>query len=485
MSQVYITEATFKQITTKVELPKDFQFKDTLIWELSKGGEIGYDNPVIFSDVEIKDLLTFKAICKDSSLFNITVFKKIQVRDSYRYITPEKNPCYHLDKDCEKLHADFDSTDIKIPEVYVERYSDEEEVKTRVNEYRAFFRTLTNEFNAKYGEAWLDDKAHKSQFAARMSMKFNIPDTDVFDRDEIGAKNSGVHNFKNNEIVYIKKEITEGFKSLWEDEDRRKLWREKKWLFQQSWLGNKEEDIHGDITPYSQEDVKRILRGIHSIKRTSIIAQLKHLYYIQYCPESRFDEQTLQKLGLRPCWNCARFAVEGEGGNFLFSPDDNKLVSVNQNDDDSTKSQRGGISKILEESDEPCDPADWFDLTEKYYYDGDGVFYTKDRKKIIACTDDSLEEYSVKDGCEVICDGALSPCIPSRASVEYASETGEDSGLSENNLRIVTLPETIRQIGKNAFLGCSRLKEIRIPKGSIVRFKQIIGSEYWDKLVEE
>lgn len=312
MSQVYITEATFKQITQKVELPKDFQFKDTLIWELSNGGEVGLDNPVIFSDVEVKDLLTFKAICKDSNLFNITVFKKIQVRDSYRYITSEKNPCYHLDKDCEKLHADYDSTDIKIPEVYKERYSDEEELKTKVDEYRVYFRTLINEFNTKYGGEWIDDKNHKSQFAARVSMKFNIPDTAVFDRDEIGAKNSGVHNWKNDEIAFIKEDITDGFKSLWEDEERRKLWHEKQWLFRQSWLGDKAEDIYGDITPYSQEDVKRILRGVHMIKKNNIISQLKHLYHIQYCPELKFDEETLQKLGLRPCWNCARFVGSGD-----------------------------------------------------------------------------------------------------------------------------------------------------------------------------
>lgn len=312
MSQVYITEATFKQLTTKVELPKEFQFKDTHIWELSNGGEIGLDNPVIFSDVEIRDLLTFKTICKDSNLFNITVFKKVKEWDSYRYIAPEKNPCYHIDKDCEKLHADYDLTPIKIPEVYRERFSDEEELKTKVNEYRVYFRTLINEFNTRYGGDWIDDENHKSQFAYRISRKFKIPDTDVFERDEIGAKNSGVHNWKNDEIINIKEDITESFKSLWEDEDRKKIWYEKRWLFRQSWLGDKKEDIYGDIAPYSQEEIKCILRGIHSIKRFSIIPQLKHLYYIQYCPELKINEETLQKLGLRPCWNCARFAGSGD-----------------------------------------------------------------------------------------------------------------------------------------------------------------------------
>lgn len=303
MSQVYITEATFKQLTTMVELPKGFQFKDTLIWELSNGGEIGLDNPVIFSDVEIRDLLTFKAICQDSSLFNITVFKTIQVPDSFRYIDAEQSPCYHIDKDCMALHSDYEYTPIKIPESFINRFP-EGEKKRMVGEYRKYFKLLKKEFERKYDKDWMDDKMHKSQFAARISMKFNVLEAEVFDRDEIGAKNSGVHNLMNDEIVYIKEDITEGFKSLWEDEDRRKLWFEKKWLFRQSWLGDKKEDIFGDIEPYSQEDVKRILRGIHSIKRNSIINQLKHLYHIQYCPELKFDEKTLQKLGLRPCYTC-------------------------------------------------------------------------------------------------------------------------------------------------------------------------------------
>lgn len=305
--QAYITEATFRQITSKIELPKDFLFKDAFIWELSNGEVIGTDNPVIFSELEIKDLLTYKTLCKDSDLFNITVLKKIQVQDSFRYIAAEKNPCYHLDKDCNALHSDYEYTSIKIPSVFLERYSDEER-RIKVKEYRDYFGTLISEFNTKYGGEWMDNQAHKTQFAFRISSKFNIPDTDVFDRDEIGAKNSGVHTNSDDDILYIKEEVTAGFKSLWEDEERKKLWHEKKWLFRQSWLGNKKEDIKGNIDPYSQEEVKSILREIHLIKRDRIIAHLKHLYYIQYCPDLKFDEQTLQELGLRPCFFCTRFA---------------------------------------------------------------------------------------------------------------------------------------------------------------------------------
>lgn len=311
--QVYITEATFRQITSKIELPKDFLFKDSYIWELSNGEVIGTDNPFIFNEIEIKDLLTYKTLCKDSDLFNITVFKKIQVQDSFRYIDAEKNPCYHIDKNCNALHSNYEFTSIKIPEVFLERYSAEDR-KTKAKEYRDYFKTLLGEFNSKYGGEWMDNQEHKSQFAFRISLKFNIPDTIVFDRDEIGAKNSGVHTVSDDDIHYVKEEITAGFKSLWENDDRKKIWLEKKWLFRQSWLGNKKEDIKGNIAPYSQEEIKRILQDIHLIKRDRIIAHLKHLFYIQYCPDLKFAEETLKKLGLRPCWNCTRFEGDGQSG---------------------------------------------------------------------------------------------------------------------------------------------------------------------------
>lgn len=160
--QAYITEATFRQITSKIELPEDFQFSDTFIWELTNGTAICVDNPVIFSDREIKDLLTFKAIVKNSNLLNITVLKKVKDWDSYRYLTPEKNPCYHLNIDCEKLHADYCQALLKIPDEYKKRHLEKEEFKTRVNEYRAYFRKLVIEFYENYGEGWMTKNIENS-----------------------------------------------------------------------------------------------------------------------------------------------------------------------------------------------------------------------------------------------------------------------------------------------------------------------------------
>lgn len=308
MSDIYVTEATFRSITSKIELPKGFKYKDTLIWELSNGGEVSFDNPVIFSDVEVKDILTYKALCQDPDLIKVTTFKKVQVQDSLRYLEPERTPCYHIDKDCQALNSDYEYTSIKIPNVFIEKFPVEER-KQKVEEYRQYFKKLINEFNVKHGGNWMDIKDHKSRFAFRISAHFNIPDTDVFDRDLVDAKNSGLRVLRNDEVSYLKEEISTGFKELWEDENRKRLWREKRWLFRQSWLGNKKDDIYGDISPYTQDEVKQILRGIQRIKRGKIIDNLKHLYHVQYCPKLEYDEMFLQKLGLRPCYQCTRYGT--------------------------------------------------------------------------------------------------------------------------------------------------------------------------------
>lgn len=179
-----------------------------------------------------------------------------------------------------------------------------------------------------------------------------------------------------------------------------------------------------------------------------------------------------------------------------FSPDDKKLMSVSQDgviiirnlhleelqEANETESQRSEFRVVLEETDNWADPEAWMHLRDIYFYEGCGVFYTKDRKKLVACVNDLTTEYCVREGCEVICNESFAPCISLSAAVDSMA-TGEDVDF-ENNLTIVSLPKTIRVIGKTAFSGCKKLKEIRIPKGCMEKFKQMICSETWDKLVE-
>lgn len=77
-----------------------------------------------------------------------------------------------------------------------------------------------------------------------------------------------------------------------------------------------------------------------------------------------------------------------------------------------------------------------------------GVIYSRDGKRLIRRVDatvdfQSMLSYNVKDGTQVICDNAF---------------WGNHFSLEK-----VTLPNSVRAIGKAAFWGCSKLQSINIP----------------------
>lgn len=80
-----------------------------------------------------------------------------------------------------------------------------------------------------------------------------------------------------------------------------------------------------------------------------------------------------------------------------------------------------------------------FESGEKDVY---GVQYKDGR--LIACRNNKLEDYTVVDGTEVICDRAF---------------------MNLKELKKVTLPSSIKAIGESAFSGCKSLSEINIPDG--------------------
>lgn len=179
-----------------------------------------------------------------------------------------------------------------------------------------------------------------------------------------------------------------------------------------------------------------------------------------------------------------------------FSPDDKKLMSVSQDGviiirnlhleelepNSETKSQRSEIEDFLQKQGDSYDADVWEELTEKYFLKND-IYYSRDKKKLIACCNDSIKEYNVMDGCESICDDAFCPCIPSKQAVEYALETETEIPYG-NFISIITIPLSVNHIGEKAFSYCDNLKEIRIPKGYMEKYRRLISSQHWDKLIE-
>ena len=70
-----------------------------------------------------------------------------------------------------------------------------------------------------------------------------------------------------------------------------------------------------------------------------------------------------------------------------------------------------------------------------------GVMYSRDGKKLLKASS-SLREYVVREGTEVICDGAFSWCT---------------------SLQSVTIPNSVTSIGYYAFGRCESLQSITIP----------------------
>ena len=69
-----------------------------------------------------------------------------------------------------------------------------------------------------------------------------------------------------------------------------------------------------------------------------------------------------------------------------------------------------------------------------------GVKYSKDKKRLLDCSEDLPSHYSIPEGTEVICDRAF--------------------WLYTDDLSSVTIPESVRHIGINPFNGCESLTNI-------------------------
>lgn len=71
-----------------------------------------------------------------------------------------------------------------------------------------------------------------------------------------------------------------------------------------------------------------------------------------------------------------------------------------------------------------------------------GVKYSADRRKLIWCTNWDLEDYSILNGVQVICDSAFYDC---------------------SSLQSIHIPNSVKSIGNNVFEACSSLRSIHIP----------------------
>ena len=99
-----------------------------------------------------------------------------------------------------------------------------------------------------------------------------------------------------------------------------------------------------------------------------------------------------------------------------------------------------------------------------------GVKYSRDGKKLLKASSSSLfsfreKEYVVREGTEVICDGAFSWCISLQSvTIPNSVKSIGNGAFSEcNSLQSITIPNSVRNIGNHAFSSCYPLQNITIP----------------------
>ncbi|WP_308396045.1 leucine-rich repeat protein [Prevotella sp.] len=94
-----------------------------------------------------------------------------------------------------------------------------------------------------------------------------------------------------------------------------------------------------------------------------------------------------------------------------------------------------------------------------------GVKYSRDGKKLLEASFFWEKEYVVREGTEVICDGAFSCCfsLQSVTIPNSVTKIGDSAFWSCKSLQSVTIPNSVTSIGDEAFSNCESLQSITIP----------------------
>ena len=95
-----------------------------------------------------------------------------------------------------------------------------------------------------------------------------------------------------------------------------------------------------------------------------------------------------------------------------------------------------------------------------------GVKYSRDGKKLLEASSSLRDEYVVREGTEVICDGAFSCCCFSLQSITIPNSVtsiGDGAFIGCFSLQSITIPNSVTSIGDRAFIGCEFLQSVTIP----------------------
>lgn len=95
--------------------------------------------------------------------------------------------------------------------------------------------------------------------------------------------------------------------------------------------------------------------------------------------------------------------------------------------------------------------------------DSAGVLYSIDGERLIKNNNWCIGEYSIKEGTKEICDSAFSNCELKSISIPNSVRTiGKNAFSNCWNLESIDLPDSVVSIGESAFSGCTNLKSVHL-----------------------
>ena len=242
-----------------------------------------YKNPIyFFSEFEKKRLLAVYELFEDSEVFFAETYKSRTSEDTLTMVYEGSTPSYHENIDCNRLRSDYEN--FKIPPDIKEKG------KAAVNEFREWFKTVEHLYN----EA-------PDKFVARLQMRWGIT-TNV---KAINIGNSGTVKMENRTIPKIEeaidRRIKEAGRFYYQSQKNTEILK----IFSRKTYMAYKEDIWGNNTSYSDDEVKKLLKDYDERFKKPLQQDLIHYYRVKLNPDINMEGRLLEELGFNPCRNCA------------------------------------------------------------------------------------------------------------------------------------------------------------------------------------
>lgn len=244
-----------------------------------------YKNKIsFFNDKEIGRLKGIREFLRDPDNFSTQYYEPLQVKDSFRYVYPEKNPSYHEDNTCPNLNSNF--INVEIPFEIRER--GEEEVKK--------FRNW-HETNKLLYESDIKKYIFKLQHHFLILREINP--------QSIEFENSGQEEIKNYDIKELENKIdsiiSDASRYYWDNPDKQSVIRRFGKL---TFLAYVNGDIYTNDSGLNDDELKTFLRQYDNNFKTPVKNLLIEYYRLLHNPDMTFEGRLLDKLNFKPCRAC-------------------------------------------------------------------------------------------------------------------------------------------------------------------------------------